>query len=118
MAKRSMTICAYPGCNTLVIKGRCDKHKATSNRPNQRTSQRGYDHKWRQIRAEVLRDSTVCQYQTHCDGAKATEVDHRDGNSRNNNRTNLVATCKRCHSYKTVTFDIKRDRGRFDGKRT
>lgn len=53
---------------------------------------------WRKLRAAVLRESPLCSL---CRTATATEVDHRDDDATNNERSNLSALCKPCHSRKT-----------------
>lgn len=107
-----MSICTYPGCNTLVLKGRCARHPYPQS--NNRSHRRKYSKRWSDIRASVLKVRPYCEYKTRCDGAPATEVDHRDNDRQNNHSHNLVASCKRCHSYKTATEDMKRDEdGRF-----
>lgn len=99
-------ICTYPGCNTLVLAGRCAKHK-----PKKGTKRRRYPPNWNRIRKTVLAETPFCQYRTHCRGAPAIEVDHVDNNRMNINRDNLIACCKRCHSHKTATVDMNRDDG-------
>lgn len=58
---------------------------------------------WRRLRASVLSDEPLCR---HCKRkglvTAANEVDHVDGNDSNNERSNLQALCKSCHSVKTV----------------
>ena len=53
---------------------------------------------WRKLRATVLRESPLCAL---CRTATATEVDHVDDDPTNNDRANLSALCKPCHSRKT-----------------
>ena len=53
---------------------------------------------WRKLRAVVLRESPLCALRRT---AMATEVDHRDDDPTNNDRANLSALCKPCHSRKT-----------------
>jgi DNA modification methylase len=63
----------------------------------------GYGADWRKLRARVLREEPDCR---RC-GAHATDVDHivprRQGGT--NDRTNLQALCKQCHSYFTALTD-------------
>ena len=53
---------------------------------------------WRTLRASVLREHPLCVL---CRTAVASEVDHRDDDPTNNERSNLSACCKPCHSRKT-----------------
>lgn len=69
---------------------------------------------WRKLRAAVLRESPLCAL---CRTATATEVDHVDDDPTNNDRANLSALCKPCHSRKTnadrghnVTFRLRHPR--------
>lgn len=65
-------------------------------------SKRGYDRKWRVIRAAFLKAHPQCA----C-GEPATEVDHilalRKGGT--NAWSNLQPMCKPCHARKTVEVD-------------
>jgi 5-methylcytosine-specific restriction endonuclease McrA len=64
---------------------------------------RGYGATWQRVRLSVLQDEPLCRF---CkDAGKITpaqEVDHIDGNSRNNDRSNLRPLCKPCHTRRTV----------------
>lgn len=66
-------------------------------------AKRGYDRKWRRIRAMYLKKHRRCVV---C-GEQATEVDHiiplADGGS--NKWENLQAMCKSHHSKKTASAD-------------
>ena len=53
---------------------------------------------WRTLRAAVLREHPLCAL---CRTAMASEVDHVDDDPANNDRANLSALCKPCHSRKT-----------------
>ena len=67
------------------------------------SSQRGYDWRWRKLRAVVLAEEPLCRF---CGEqgfvVSAEEVDHIDGNSRNNARDNLRPLCRGCHSARTA----------------
>lgn len=58
--------------------------------------------RWRRIRELVLSRQPLCP---ECEKAgrvePATEVDHHDGNSHNNDLANLVGLCRRHHAIKT-----------------
>lgn len=85
--------CAQPACGALVRgSSRCAKHKKPH--PYNREA-------WRKIRARQLRAIALCELRTHCQGSRATEVDHIDGNVMNNANSNLQSLCKRCHAAKT-----------------
>lgn len=120
MPTQLLRACTYPGCNQLVAKGRCSQHpyaRKPLDRPS--TVRRGYDGRWLGIRERYLRYHPFCELKAKCNGAEATEVDHivpiRQGGDYT--ASNLQAVCKRCHSYKTATFDTTRDqRGRFSGQ--
>lgn len=103
--------CSYPGCPELVTEGsRCEKHQKQEVREydKQRGSaaSRGYDARWRRIRAMVLAEESLCR---EC--AKqgrivpARHVDHIDGNVNNMRRENLQPLCASCHSRKTAKED-------------
>lgn len=53
---------------------------------------------WRKLRAQVLREQPLCAI---CKTEWATDVDHRDNDPTNNERTNLQGLCHACHSLKT-----------------
>lgn len=54
--------------------------------------------RWRIIRNQVLAWEPMCRY---C-GDIATQVDHLDNDSHNNDIDNLAATCAPCHSRKSA----------------
>lgn len=119
MPNKPLTICSYPGCATLVLDGRCDRHpypRKQTDRPS--PAARGYDASWYRERARHLKAHPVCEERRKCSGARATEVDHtttmRDGGT--NEWHNLKAMCKPCHSSKTARLDTPRRGGRFHAK--
>lgn len=102
--------CTWPGCSVLVLAGerRCAKHRKQEQtdhdaRRGSATS-RGYDWKWRQhVRPAALRDEPLCRFCAQSGRTVAASVvDHVDGNSRNNARTNLRPLCKPCHDARTA----------------
>lgn len=63
---------------------------------------------WRSIRAIVLADDPLCQT---CKAmgyiVEAKDVDHIDGDSHNNVRSNLQSLCHSCHSRKTASGNVE-----------
>jgi 5-methylcytosine-specific restriction enzyme A len=95
--------CSHPGCPALVRDprvSRCPKHqkeyeqRLEVNRPS--AAARGYDARWREIRARFLADHPTCE---KC-GKPATVPHHikrrREGGS--DTPRNLMALCASCHS--------------------
>lgn len=119
LAKRP---CCHRGCPTLVDpggkgRGYCTTHAAERQAErNQRidaqrgtSSQRGYDARWRRIRAMHLRQYPLC---VDCQAAgqttAANEVDHiiplAQGGT--HHAENLQSLCKSHHSKKTVAQSL------------
>jgi 5-methylcytosine-specific restriction protein A len=109
-----MTICTYPGCNTLIrnTEHRCDRHpypqhpRRKDTRPSSTT--RGYDDTWRYTRRNYLARNPVCELQIRCNGDLATEVDHITPLAVGGERldpANLQALCGPCHRWKTAKYD-------------
>ena len=75
------------------------------NRKRAREANRGLptdSKRWRQMRAIVLADQPLCATCAKLGRVvAATEVDHIDNDSHNNDRSNLQGLCKTCHSVKT-----------------
>ncbi|MGA6183373.1 HNH endonuclease signature motif containing protein [Stenotrophomonas sp. NPDC077421] len=61
---------------------------------------------WLRLRAVVLSQSPLC-VACMAEGrtTAASHVDHRDGDSRNNDLSNLQGLCRPCHSAKTARED-------------
>jgi len=58
---------------------------------------------WRRIRAQVLTEEPLCRQCMAEDRiTAATDVDHIDEDSHNNERSNLQSLCRSCHSRKTA----------------
>lgn len=112
---KAKSICCRPGCpNIAVRRGLCEQHakevdaeyrkKNPDTRPS--AAQRGYDAKWRKLRAAYLRSHPGCEWPDGCDQA-ATDVDHivsLQAGGRNEWR-NLQALCHSHHSTKTYQYD-------------
>jgi 5-methylcytosine-specific restriction protein A len=61
---------------------------------------------WRALRAQVLFDEPLCrECQRQGVVTPASVVDHVDGDSHNNERSNLAPTCASCHSLLTAKHD-------------
>lgn len=109
MPSRPLKSCASPRCPGRATHGRyCESHQSMNKakrKPDTRpsASRRGYDRKWRRIRAQYLKAHPDC---IAC-GDPAKEVDHilplAEGGT--HQWSNLQPLCKRCHSQKTVLFD-------------
>ncbi len=97
--------CRQPGCPALVEYGACDQHRQRrpDNRPS--ASKRGYGHKWRQLRAKVLRlepNCRVCRMEGRL--VPAQEVDHVVplAHGGTNELANLAPICGQHHRSKTA----------------
>ncbi len=80
-------------CSKLIPLGKpyCESCKRPS------AAARGYGYRWKRYRLEYLAAHPFCVV---C-GKPATDVDHIDGNSRNNNASNHQSMCHGCHAAKT-----------------
>lgn len=112
MPERPKTLCAEPGCNVLVDKGRCELHARQVERPGsfkairKSRHERGYGYEWSKRRKVVLqRDGYLCQ---RCKRAgritAANIVDHiipkAEGGT--DDYDNLQVICNKCHQLKTA----------------
>lgn len=116
--------CSARGCRTLTTGGLCETHRKARHQvvDSRRVSShaRGYDSQWRKVRAWVLSqppsghrrgDGVIVGHGPLCVFCQvergrvtpAKDVDHIDGNSRNNEPANLRSLCHKCHSSRTAT---------------
>ncbi len=116
MPRSAPTPCRHPGCAALVdTPGYCPQHQTdlrqwdSTARARQRHAKRALPLQstaWRQLRAQVLRETPLC---AACGRqgrvVAATVVDHIDGNPTNNDRANLQPLCASCHAAKTARED-------------
>lgn len=112
-----------PGCPELTRGGRCARCRSKRQRRFDETrgtsAERGYDARWRKVRHGILTappsahrrpdgvifgHGPLCVFCAveHSRVTPATEVDHIDGNSRNNAPENLRSACHACHSRRTA----------------
>ena len=102
--------CAKPGCRALVSGPQryCTAHqRAVRREVDERrgsAAKRGYDWRWQTVvRPAALSREPLCRSCMERSRVTiATEVDHIDGDSRNNASTNLRSLCKPCHSRRTA----------------
>lgn len=105
--------CPTPSCHNLTNGGKC---RACLSVIRGTTAERGYGSDWQRLQKIKLNQDAVCEIRTHCDGALATEVDHhvpiRVRPDLRLQLSNLVSSCKPCHSAKTMSEVMpgKRDR--------
>lgn len=127
MPPRTPKACRVRGCpnTSLERHGYCPEHAHLAkqgwekSRKNKTTTERGYGHFWRKLRAAVLRrDKHLCQIcKAKGKVTPATEVDHIkpkfEGGK--DELTNLQAICDVCHKIKTKQEAV-RSRGRGESK--
>ena len=111
MPSRSQHPCTHPGCPRLVRgQRRCPEHTRQAEAVRGTASQRGYDAKWRTLRATWIGGHPFC---SACASvgvqSLATQVDHIVAHMGNDalrlDPANLQSLCMSCHSRKTVGQD-------------
>jgi 5-methylcytosine-specific restriction protein A len=110
MPTRPLGPCCVRGCpGRAVQRGRCEEHAKEYRRQYEQgrpsAAARGYDSKWRVVRAAYLKAHPICS-EEGC-GAQAEDVDHivalKDGGT--HAWANLRAYCHSHHSQKTNRVD-------------
>ncbi len=96
--------CRHVGCNALVTSkdGFCATHRKEVSIQYELTREkavkRGYDTRWRKVRKMTLGHQPMCRGPLcNGEGSFAELVHHVDRNSKNNQSTNLLSVCTRCH---------------------
>ena len=105
--------CTQPGC-PKVVRGRssrCPAHVRERRRQHDErrgsSAQRGYGRQWRKVRVAHLSRKPLCRFHAERgEVVSANEVDHIDGNSSNNEESNLRSLCKPCHSARTMRDQV------------
>jgi 5-methylcytosine-specific restriction enzyme A len=89
--------CLTPGCPAVVTgkTSHCPTHAPPDSRRKDPAQARFYGSKaWKRLREYVRREEPTCAM---CKERPSTQVHHRDGDWRNNDRRNLEAVCDPCH---------------------
>lgn len=111
MPMMPLKACRAQGCAEVSNSKYCAKHEATLGKTERAqvdkarpsSVKRGYGAAWKRLRLIVLRDSPLCiMCQRAGKYTASTEVDHIDGDVRNNSFGNLQTLCRSCHSSKTA----------------
>jgi len=114
MPTRPAAPCHTNGCpNRAVRRGYCEAHAQAADtryaaaHPDARpsASERGYDQKWRRIRAAYLKAHPLCSYPRCTE--PATDVDHVKPRAQGGSDewANLQGLCHPHHSLKTASVD-------------
>lgn len=101
--RRPVRPCSRPSCPHMSP---CPVHHPTDPRPN--AHQRGYTHRWQQIRLAVLAEEPLCRHcLAHGLTVPSADVDHilPKAHGGSDERVNLQGLCHPCHSVKTNTTD-------------
>jgi 5-methylcytosine-specific restriction enzyme A len=107
--------CTRPGCGALTHERFCQQHQREEyRRQDERrgsASARGYDARWRRLRAMVLAREPLCRL-CRATGrvVEAVEVDHivRKRAGGRDELDNLQPLCRPCHSAKTARESLPR----------
>lgn len=101
MPSKPLTPCSFPGCGTLVKRGRCAEHtvKQSERRRHDPEQRRFYSSTaWRKLSLWVRQRDPIC---TVCQRAPSAQAHHKDGDWRNSDPSNLAGICKSCHQQES-----------------
>jgi 5-methylcytosine-specific restriction protein A len=105
VTRTALSPCSEPGCPTLTLEDRCERHSMERDRCRPNARRRGYNNRWERTRVAHLQAHPWC----HVCGRRATDVHHVDGRGplgpRGHDPTNLESLCHSCHSRVTGTGD-------------
>lgn len=105
--------CATPGCPELVPRGRCERHRAAAAAQDVRErgtgADRGYDARWRALRAAYVQlhpscEACLAEGLTPEPGRVIVDhiVPHRGDDALRLDPTNLQTLCRSHHARKTA----------------
>lgn len=108
--------CTFPGCTRRIPSGRslCDEHAAARRDMYEArrgtSTQRGYDARWRKLRAIYIHDHPLCAACAAEGKLRAAAVvdhitPHRGDISLLYDESNLQSLCTECHNRKTAAED-------------
>jgi 5-methylcytosine-specific restriction protein A len=109
--RKALKPCKHPGCPHLTPGKYCEQHLPLH--PERESAERrGYNHRWRKVRAAYLRRHPLC-VKCLAEGryVTATVVDHIKPHRGDPHLmwdvSNYQALCKPCHDRKTGTEDSR-----------
>lgn len=95
---RAPRICITPGCPNLVP---CPVHTVTQDQRREKDPEQARFYRssrWTRLSKLVRAQEPICRL---CERRPSTNVDHIDGDWRNNERANLRALCSSCERTRT-----------------
>lgn len=106
MPQRPKHACNKPLCRRLTRNRFCDEHTKAYNRQRPTSAQRGYNARWRKLRAWHVRRypmCVTCEREGRCTPAKEVHhrIPHKGDEALLLDVDNLESLCKSCHSKAT-----------------
>jgi 5-methylcytosine-specific restriction protein A len=109
MPQKNKTLCYFPGCNEVVERGYCERHKKQTNRSYRRRIRESdsaavkYYHskEWNKVRDAKLERNPLCEMCEHDGYIKPASLVHHikpviDGGD--SSADNLMSLCASCHN--------------------